>query len=67
MTPPKKVGGEIGEVRSAIDIEKLNAYIEAHVPVIKALVAVKQFKQSVSENTEERRRRLRVSTATMYN
>ena len=44
MAPPKKVGGEIGEVRSAIDIEKLNAYIEAQVPAIKAPVAVKQFK-----------------------
>ena len=30
------------------------------------LVAIKQFKQSVSENTEGRRRRLRVSTTTTY-
>ena len=40
----EKIGGELGDVRAAIDIEKLNAYLEAHVSEIAAPVTVKQFK-----------------------
>ena len=39
-----KIGGEFGDVRAAIDIEKLNAYLQAHVPEVAAPVTVKQFK-----------------------
>ncbi|GJE91381.1 phosphotransferase family protein [Phanerochaete sordida] len=49
--PPKKIGGEVGEVRASIDVAKLNAYIEAHVPAIKAPVTVKQFKFGQSNPT----------------
>jgi len=47
MTKPsaeKKIGGEFGDVRAAIDVERLNAYLEAHVPEITAPVTMKQFK-----------------------
>jgi len=40
----EKIGGEFGDVRAAIDIEKLNAYLQAHVPEVAAPVTVKQFK-----------------------
>jgi hypothetical protein len=40
----EKIGGELGDVRAAINIERLNAYLEAHVPEIAAPVTVKQFK-----------------------
>ena len=52
MTKPsaeKKIGGEFGDVRAAIDVEKLNAYLEVHVPEITAPVTVKQFKVCVSK------------------
>ena len=45
-----KIGGEIGEVRANIDVASLNAYIEKHVPAVRAPVAVKQFKVSVRSN-----------------
>lgn len=44
MSEPKKIGGEIGEVRASIDVANLDAYIEKHVPAIRAPVTVKQFK-----------------------
>ena len=44
MSPPQKIGGEIGEVRANIDIAGLNAYLASHVPVIRTPVTVKQFK-----------------------
>jgi hypothetical protein len=44
LTTEKKIGGEYGDVRAAIDIEKLNAYLEAHVPEVTPPVTVKQFK-----------------------
>ena len=40
----EKIGGEFGDVRAAIDVEKLNAYLQAHVPEVTAPVTVKQFK-----------------------
>jgi len=43
-TTEKKIGGEYGDVRASIDVEKLNAYLEAHVPEVTAPVTVKQFK-----------------------
>ena len=42
--PTEKIGGEFGDVRAAIDVEKLNAYLQAHVPEVTAPVTVKQFK-----------------------
>ena len=45
---PKKIGGEIGEVRASIDVESLNAYIMQHVPAIRAPVTLKQFKVRVA-------------------
>lgn len=49
MTKPttEKIGGEFGDVRASIDLEKLNAYLEAHVPEVTAPVTVKQFKVCV--------------------
>jgi len=49
MTKPTtgKIGGEFGDVRAAIDVEKLNAYLGAHVPEVTAPVTVKQFKVCV--------------------
>ena len=41
---PKKIGGEYGEVRASIDINKLNAYLAKNVPAIDPPVDVKQFK-----------------------
>ncbi|THH18532.1 hypothetical protein EW146_g2467 [Bondarzewia mesenterica] len=47
----KKIGGEIGEVRAAINLERLNAYLTEKVPSIKAPVEVKQFKFGQSNPT----------------
>ena len=47
----EKIGGELGDVRAAIDVEKLNAYLEAHVLEVTAPVAVKQFKVCVSRSS----------------
>ncbi|THH19363.1 hypothetical protein EW146_g1773 [Bondarzewia mesenterica] len=49
--PSKKIGGEIGEVRAAINLERLNAYLTEKVPSIKAPVEVKQFKFGQSNPT----------------
>ena len=46
MSAPKKIGGEIGDVRANIDVEKLNAYLAKSVPEVRAPVTVKQFKVS---------------------
>ncbi|KAI0050802.1 protein kinase subdomain-containing protein PKL/CAK/ACAD [Auriscalpium vulgare] len=48
---PKKVGGEVGEVRANIDVAQLNAYLARHVPAVKAPVSVKQFKFGQSNPT----------------
>ena len=40
----RKIGGEYGEVRATIDLEKLNQYLSARVPVVSSPVTVKQFK-----------------------
>ncbi|KAF9647733.1 kinase-like protein [Thelephora ganbajun] len=47
----EKVGGEYGDMRAAINVEKLNAYLEAHVPEVSAPVTVKQFKFGQSNPT----------------
>ena len=44
MSSPQKIGGEYGEVRANIDVERLNAYLAKHTPGIKGPVDVKQFK-----------------------
>lgn len=44
MSENKKIGGEYGEVRANIDVEKLNAYLVNRIPGLSAPVAVKQFK-----------------------
>lgn len=41
---PQKVGGEYGEVRASIDIDRLNAYLERNVKAIVVPISVKQFK-----------------------
>lgn len=46
QSPTKKIGGEFGEVRANIDVDKLNKYLEEKVPSVKAPVQVKQFKVS---------------------
>ena len=40
----KKIGGEYGEIRASIDVDKLNAYLRECVKEVKAPVVVKQFK-----------------------
>lgn len=47
MSQSQKIGGEIGDIRASIDVDKLNEYIREHVSVIRAPVSVKQFKVSV--------------------
>ena len=49
--PTEKIGGEFGDVRATIDIEKLNAYLQAHVPQVTAPVTVKQFKVCLEQIT----------------
>jgi len=51
MSKPLKIGGEYGEIRANIDVEKLNAWLEEKVPAVKAPVAVKQFKFGQSNPT----------------
>ncbi|KAG2132292.1 kinase-like domain-containing protein [Suillus bovinus] len=48
---PKSVGGEYGTMRANVDIQKLNAYLNSHVPVIVAPVQVQQFKFGQSNPT----------------
>lgn len=40
----KQIGGEYGPVRANIDVDKLNAYLAAHVPAVSSPVDVQQFK-----------------------
>lgn len=40
----KKIGGEYGEIRANIDVDKLNTYLSQHVKVVRTPVEVKQFK-----------------------
>jgi len=42
-TTAEKIGGEYGDVRAAIDVEKLNVYLGAHVPEVAPPVTLKQF------------------------
>lgn len=51
---PKKIGGEVGEVRANIDADKLNEYIARHVKAIQAPVSIKQFKVSARPSTSMR-------------
>ncbi|KAH9942180.1 APH-domain-containing protein [Epithele typhae] len=51
MSSPKKVGGEVGEVRANIDGDKLNAYLKTHVPAVATPVTIKQFKFGQSNPT----------------
>lgn len=46
-TPTKTVGGEYGEIRANIDVDKLNVYLSKHVKSVQAPVEVKQFKVSL--------------------
>lgn len=48
---PKSIGGEYGTMRANVDIQKLNMYLELHVPVIAAPVEVQQFKFGQSNPT----------------
>ncbi|TFK74646.1 kinase-like protein [Pluteus cervinus] len=49
--PPKKIGGEYGEVRAGIDADNLNAYLRTTAPSIETPVAIKQFKFGQSNPT----------------
>ena len=40
----KRIGGEYGAVRAALDVDKLNAFLKTHVPAVAPPVVVKQFK-----------------------
>lgn len=44
MSTNQKIGGEYGDVRTHIDVDKLNAYLSEWVRVISTPVKVKQFK-----------------------
>jgi len=44
MSSQKKIGGEYGEIRTTIDVQKLNTYLAKNTPGIKVPVEVKQFK-----------------------
>jgi hypothetical protein len=39
-------GGEYGDIRANINIEKLTEYLEQHLTVVRAPILVKQFKAS---------------------
>ncbi|KAF8918231.1 kinase-like domain-containing protein [Mucidula mucida] len=47
----KKIGGEVGSIRSLIDIARLEEYLTANVPDIKTPISVKQFKFGQSNPT----------------
>ena len=65
--PGQKIGGEYGEVRANIDVDRLNKYLDEHVKEVVAPVEVKQFKVSngiifivmsgIGRETKRRRRR----------
>ncbi|KAF9031224.1 APH-domain-containing protein [Hymenopellis radicata] len=42
----KKIGGEVGSIRSSIDIARLEEYLAANVPEVKTPISVKQFKSN---------------------
>ena len=44
--PGQKIGGEYGEVRANIDVDRLNKYLDDHVKEVIVPVEVKQFKVS---------------------
>ncbi len=44
MSQGKKIGGEYGEVRATIDVDRLNGFFARHVPAIKVPIDVQQFK-----------------------
>lgn len=46
-----KIGGEYGEIRATIDLDRLNAYLAKNTPGIKTPVDVKQFKFGQSNPT----------------
>ncbi|KAF8520271.1 kinase-like protein [Hysterangium stoloniferum] len=46
MPNKQQVGGEYGEVRANIDVEKLNEYLSSHVAAVRTPVGLKQFKVS---------------------
>lgn len=48
MSSQKKIGGEYGEIRATIDVQKLNTFLAKTTPDIKVPVEVKQFKVRVS-------------------
>ncbi|CAO1618946.1 unnamed protein product [Parajaminaea phylloscopi] len=47
----KKIGQEFGEVRQAVNVDLLNAYLQKNVPAIKTPVEVKQFSFGQSNPT----------------
>ena len=47
---PKKIGGEYGDVRANIDVEKLTLYLVKNVKTVCAPIDVKQFKVSASSS-----------------
>ncbi|KAH8827933.1 kinase-like domain-containing protein [Flagelloscypha sp. PMI_526] len=49
--PPKKIGGEYGEIRASIDLDSLNSYLEKATTRIRGPVSVKQFKFGQSNPT----------------
>ena len=65
--PGQTIGGEYGEVRANIDVDRLNKYLDNHVKEVVAPVEVKQFKVSdgiifivmsgIGRETKRRRRR----------
>ena len=50
----EKIGGEYGDVRAVIDVEKLNAYLKVNVPEVSAPVTVKQFKVRIQQLSHSR-------------
>ncbi|KAH8087811.1 kinase-like protein [Cristinia sonorae] len=51
MAKQQKIGGEYGEVRANIDVDRLNGWLKENVPSVKSPVAVKQFKFGQSNPT----------------
>jgi len=48
---PQKIGGDYGEIRASIDVQKLESYLASNVKVIRTPVDVKQFKFGQSNPT----------------
>ncbi|KAG7449720.1 kinase-like protein [Guyanagaster necrorhizus] len=49
--PPKKVGGEYGQIRANIDVPKLESFLARNVPEVRLPLQVKQFKFGQSNPT----------------